>query len=120
MHFTPLGELDGVANKIPEHLGKPPLVATADWQVWGHRDLQCEMLLKACTFERCSEFLGQLPHRVVTDRKGEAPRPHPGNIEDLIDQVEQVSPILFYALQYVPNLFRYFAINVVPDQLHVA
>ncbi len=43
-----------------------------------------------------------------------------GKIENVIDQAEEMAPIMCQALQDIPNLLRNISVNVVKNQLRVA
>ena len=60
-----LGELDGVADEVQEHLGDPPRVAPAGRQVGRHGHAQRELLLGGERLHARRDGLRDLLHGVV-------------------------------------------------------
>ena len=70
-------------------------------------------------FHGAEDRLHHLGEGVVVERQGELPRLHLGNIEDVVDQVEEMVPALLHPLQDLANLLGHLAVDVVHDELGI-
>ena len=64
--------------------------------------------------------MNHLRHRIFTEGKLEPTRFYLGKVEDIIDQVEEMTSVFFQALKDLLNLLRHFTVNLVKDQLRIA
>ena len=89
-HFASVGELDGVADEVEEHLGEALLVAQADRQLLGNVGLERELL-------GLRQRLGCRAHRldhaldgVLAEVQAELAGLDLGDVEHGVDQAQQV------------------------------
>ena len=85
-----LGELEGVADEVQEHLGDPPLVAPAGRQVGRHGHAQRELLLGGERLHARRHGLRDLLHGVVGEGQRELAGLDLGEVEDVVDEAEEV------------------------------
>ena len=71
-----VGELDGVADEVEQHLGEPPLVAAAGRQAGRHVDLERQLLARGQRLGRADSTVAPRPStRVVARAPARAGRP---------------------------------------------
>ena len=119
-HLAGLGELDGVADEVEQHLGEAPLVAPAERQVGRDLDAQREPLLGRQRLDGRDDRLHHLRQRVVVERQGELAGLDLGQVEHVVDQAEQVPAARLHALEHLADLLGHLAVDAVQDQLGVA
>ena len=99
-----VGELDGIADQVEQHLRQPPRIAGAGRQARRHVGAELEAL-------GAGERLGGRQHgrhhvgdAVVLDRQRELPGLDLGEVEHVVDQAEQVPAVALHALQHALRL----------------
>jgi hypothetical protein len=63
-HFAGVGELDGVADQIDQHLRQAPAVAVPRWQFRGQIELEREFLVDRQRLERAADGLSNILNRI--------------------------------------------------------
>ncbi len=119
-HLACVGELDGVADKIEQHLGQPALVAMAGRHVGRNIHLEIKLLLRRQRLDRAEHVVDDVLHRIGGERKLELAGLDLGQVEHVVDQAEQMPAVAFDALEHVLRLLRRLAVDAVENQFGVA
>ena len=118
--FASIGELDGIADEIEQHLGEPAIVAAGGRQTRRHFDLERELLAARQRLDRAMDALHQVRNGIIIKREHELPGLDLRQIEHVVDQAEQVLAVGLHALQHAAHFCRRLAVDAVEDQLGVA
>ena len=94
-----VGELDGIADQVEQHLRDAALVAVAVRQVRRHLDLEGELLLGRQRFDGAEHTVHDVLDRVVGERERELPGLDLGQVEHVVDQAEQMPAVALHALE---------------------
>ena len=89
-HFAGVGELDGVADEVEEHLGETLLVAEADRQLLGNVGLERELLGLSQRLGRRTHRLNHGLDRVLAEVQAELAGLDLGDVEHGVDEPQQV------------------------------
>ena len=119
-HFAGVGELDGVADQVEQHLGELALVAVAGRQVGRHVGLELEVLLRRQRLDRAEHIVNDILDRILGNRKLELARLDLGKIKHVVDEAEQMAAVAFDPLEHGQRLLRRFAVDAVDDQFGIA
>src|SRR5262245_54027588 len=85
-HLAGIGELDGVAHQIEQHLSEALLVTETDRQGFGHLGLEDELLSLSQRFSCCAYRLDHAVERIFADVQVELPRLDLGDVEHGVDE----------------------------------
>ena len=119
-HFARIGELDGVADQIEQHLRQAAFVAAAAGQVGRHIGLECELLVERQRLDRVVDRLGHVLQRIIGEVERELAGLDLGKVEHGVDQAEQMPAVALDPFEHGLHLVRRLAIDAVRDQLGVA
>ena len=115
-----VGELDGVADEVEQHLREAALVAMADGQIWGHVDRQGELLSGCERLDRSKDGLDHVLERVVRKIERQLTGLDFGQVEHVIDQAEEMLAVGLQAVEHLAHLVRRLSVDVIENKLGVA
>ena len=115
-----VGELDGIADEVEQHLGKAALVAMADGQIWGYVHRQGELLSGRERLDGRNDGVHDVLERVVRKIERQLTGLDFGEVEHVIDQAKQMLAVGLQALEHLAHLVRCLAVDVVENELGIA
>src|SRR5262249_19186970 len=117
--FASIGELDGVADQIDQHLRQAAAVAMTRWQVGSHLNLESELLVGRQWLQRAANGLGDVLDRIIGEFEFELAGLDLGEIQNIIDQTEQMLAVGLKAFEYAKHLLGRLAVSTVCHQFGV-
>src|SRR5262249_51991106 len=117
--FASIGELDGVADQIDQHLRQAAAVAMTRWQVGSHLNLESELLVGRQWLQRAANGLGDVLDRIIGEFEYELPGLDLGEIQNIVDETEQMPAVGLKAFEYAKHLLGRLAVGPVRHQFGV-
>src|SRR5262249_37432523 len=113
-------ELDGVADKIDQHLRQAATVTVPSRQFAGKLKLECELLVSRERLQRATDGLGNVLNAVIGQFQYELARLDLGQIEYVVDQSQQMFAVGLKALEDAQHLLRRLAVSAIRHQFRIA
>src|SRR6516165_7389090 len=108
-----IGELDGIANEIDQHLRQAAAISMTRRQFGGHFDFERQLLISSQRFKRAADSLRNILDAVIRQFEFELASLDLGEIKHVIDQPEQMSAIGFKPFEYAEHLLRRLTVSAV-------
>src|SRR5215472_3096537 len=102
--FADISELDGIADKIDQHLGQAAAVAVARRQVGSKLELECELFVSRQRFQRAANRLGNILNTIIGKFEDELAGLDLGQVKHVIDESEQMLAVGLKAFEYAKHL----------------
>src|SRR6516164_3679639 len=119
-NFARISELDGVANKIDQHLRQASAVTMAWWQFRGHLDFEGQLFVSRQRLQRAANGLGNVLNAVIRKFEFELTGLDLRQIKHVIDESEQVLAVGLKSFEYSKHLLRRLTVSAVRHQFGVA
>src|SRR4029079_390841 len=115
-----IGELDGIANQVKQRLRDSSLVPFGSGEIIANFRLEQQLLFCCKRFRVSHHRLDNFLDRVLGGRERQLASLDLGEIEHVIDEPEQVTPVALHTVEDFANLFRNLAVDIVLDELGIA
>ncbi len=115
-----LSELDRVAQQVHQDLRNAPLITQCHRQIRLDLNGESQALLGRQGFHGADDSMDHVAEGVIRERQRQLTRFDLGQVEHIVDEIQQVSAAPLHPFQHVADRVGHFPVDPVDDELRVA
>src|SRR6516165_2944088 len=115
-----IGELDGIANEIDQHLRQAAAISMTRRQFGSKLELERELFVGRQRLQRTAHGLGDVLNAVIGKFENQLAGLDLGQIKHVIDESKQVLAVGLYSFEYAQHLLGRLTVSAVRHQFSVA
>src|SRR6516162_4212141 len=114
-----IGELDGIANEIDQHLRQAAAISMTRRQFGSKLELERELFVGRQRLQRTAHGLGDVLNAVIGKFENQLAGLDLGQIEHVIDESEEVFAVGLKAFEYAEHLLGWLTVSAIGHQFGI-